>query len=725
MERPPDSLKAFANRIAETVQSNDTALTLRLLRLSGLLGTQPDGDPRKSSAAGVVGDADVDTHPAPNPNHIGIWERREENGKTSFVRRMEIIEEWDYWSPNLGRIEAKGSKLRVVLIGESVARGYLYDPAFTPAMALEMILGPRFGKDEIEIIDLARTNLSCAMLRDVATNALLLEPDVTIIYAGNNWGATFPGPAGIAGLDEAVSKNGIKGAKQVSEKQIRRMARHAVKAVSAAYQSKGVPLVWMIPEFDLGDWRDPVTNAPHLASGLNREWLDLLGEAQGAMRDGDYARAEEMGGRMVEIDEGVSVAGLYVLADCRRHAGDVEGERKHLEAALDVVSWDFSRMVYPRTYSASREVLLDEVPKYPLHQLIDVRALFKEYLGGGIPGRRMFIDYCHLASEGIRVAMAAAASCVLRALKRAEAPWQALVDERVAPPPETEAEASFLAAIHNAHTWQSYDLVRYYCARALKLSPHVAEFMLSFLEIQTRNALPMRMSAAEERITLSASPLMRQYLLRLNEKRLDRMLLGAVTDALAEAGIDARERLERMRREEHSVTQGEVNLLEYYYCSSAEQLQEITWLLSLSSYNEHRPNGAQYYKAYGPASRFYFVGEAGRPVRLSVACRLPQPAPAEASIFVELNARPQVEIVIGGDWSAWEVDVSGEVVRDGLNEVTVRWPMPELASAAALERAVLDLYDRIIPEFYPVFGEIHSFIASDARTAQSQGRTVR
>lgn len=725
MERPPDSLKSFANRIARTARPNDTALTLRLLRLSGLLGAQPNGDAGQPPAASVVGDADMDTHPAPNPNHVGIWERREENGKTCFVRRMEVIEEWDYWSPKLGRIEAKGAKRRVVLIGESVARGYLYDPAFTPAMALEMILGPQFGKDEIEIIDLARTNLSCAMMRDVATNALQLEPDVTIIFAGNNWGATFPGPAGVAGLDEAVSQNGITGAKRVSEAQIRRMARHAVKAVSAAYQSKGVPLVWMIPEFNLGDWRDPVTNAPHLSSDLNREWLNLLREAQSAMRDGDYARAEEMGRRMVEIDEGVCVAGLYILADCRRHAGDTEGERKYLEAALDAVSWDFSRMVYPRTYSASRKVLLEEVPKYPLHQLIDVRALFKEYLDGGIPGRRLLIDYCHLTSEGIRVSMSAAASGVLRALKGAEVPWYALADEHVAPPPETEAEASFLAAIHNAHTWQSYDLVRYYCARALKLSPHVAEFMLSFLEIQTRNALPMRMSAAEEQITLSASPLMRQYLLRLNEKRLDRMLLGAVTDALAEAGIDARERLEAMRREEHSVTQAEVNLLEYYYCSSAEQLQEMAWLLSLSSYNEHRPNGPQYYRAYGPESRFYFVGEAGRLVRLSIACRLPQSAPAEASIFVELNARPQVEIVISGEWSAWEIDVSGEVVRDGLNEVTVRWPTPEFASAAALEKAVLDLYDRIIPEFYPVFGEIHSLIASDARTAQPQGQPAR
>jgi hypothetical protein len=45
------------------------------------------------------------------------------------------------------------------LIGESVARGYLYDPQFTPAMALEAILQAQLGHNAVEVIDLARTDL--------------------------------------------------------------------------------------------------------------------------------------------------------------------------------------------------------------------------------------------------------------------------------------------------------------------------------------------------------------------------------------------------------------------------------------------------------------------------------------------------------------------------------------------------------------------------------------
>jgi hypothetical protein len=202
------------------------------------------------------------------------------------------------------------------------------------------------------------------------------------------------------------------------------------------------------------------------------------------------------------------------------------------------------------------------------------------------------------------------------------------------------------------------------------------------------------------------------YVLRLNEKRLDRLLLDAIVDALADAGIEAQERLDRLRRDEHSLTLGDTNLLDYYYCSAANQLQELLWVTE-GSYKSYLPCESQYYKAYSSESRFIFVGEEGCSVRLCLACRLPDSAAREAAISVELNAEPQVEILISREWSSWEIGLAGEAVRDGLNEVKVRWPIPEFASDEALERAVSNLYERKFPDFYPVFGEIHSFTASN------------
>src|SRR5215211_4603164 len=104
MERPPETLKSFANRLATATGSRDGARITGLLRLAGFLGSAAEESrtKHKFGTRDMVQDA--------NSNHIGIWERKVENGKTCFVRRMEMMHEWQQWA-NIGRIEAKGEKL--------------------------------------------------------------------------------------------------------------------------------------------------------------------------------------------------------------------------------------------------------------------------------------------------------------------------------------------------------------------------------------------------------------------------------------------------------------------------------------------------------------------------------------------------------------------------------------------------------------------------------------
>ena len=705
MERPPESLKSFANRIAKATVSPDGARITSLLRRGGFLGGA-DEDSRAIHMADVI---HVDQ--TVNSDHIGIWERKIENGKTCFVRRMDMMHDWQQWA-NVGRIEAKGEKPRVVLIGESVARGYLYDPMFSSSIALQMILDGEFGKGEVEVIDLARSNLSYEV-KELALSAIQLEPDIVIIFAGNNWwSVSFPLPNEIASIDEGQPTTGISEAKRLCEAQIGKNVKQVVSEIASEYEERGIPLVWIIPEYNLADWRDANTNAPHLDGDLNREWLALRFEAESAMRDRDFDRAEQLAARMVEIDEGVCVTGFYILAECRQHAGDLDAARKYLELARDAPVWDTLRALAPRPYSYNQKLLREELPRHNC-QVIDVPALFKEYLNGEIPGRRLLIDYCHLTTEGVQVVMGAAASCVLRVLKGFDVPWRALTGPHIAPSREVEAEASFLAAIHNAHWYQPYDVVLHHCKRALSYSLHVADLMLAYIDLQTRNHTPMLMGEADERIHALSSPLIHHYLFRSNGKLLDRVLLGAMVEALAEVKIDAGELLDRLRREEHSVTRGLVNLLDHYYCSSSKQSQEVTWMIELGE--KRYP---QYYKAYDTESRFIFVGEAGYPVELSLACRLPQSAKRDDMIGIEVNGRFQGEMVIGRNWTTWDIAVDGEALRDGLNEIVVRWPIPEFEGSAALERIMLSMCEKKFPEFYPIFGEIHSFTACDASSVK-------
>ena len=107
-----------------------------MLRISGLTGETANS--RTAPGAGqtpITFNASEPGVPPKQSKQIGLWERKTENGKTSFVRGLNTMDTWHFWA-NVGRIEAKGTKLRVLFIGESVARGYLYDPSFTPAMAL-------------------------------------------------------------------------------------------------------------------------------------------------------------------------------------------------------------------------------------------------------------------------------------------------------------------------------------------------------------------------------------------------------------------------------------------------------------------------------------------------------------------------------------------------------------------------------------------------------------
>lgn len=707
MERPPESLKPFADRLARTAVSNEAAQVVHLLRLSGLMANSVE-DPatRVPTPGAYVYDP---SGPPTESRQVGIWERRTENGKTCFVRRLETMNEWHFWA-SLGRIEAKGPKRRVLFMGESVARGYLYDPDFNPAMALQMILDSYFGEEKIEVIDLARTNLGYEV-RELALAALQLEPDIAIVFSGNNWGVAPPTFADIAETDKAVSSGGMAGLKRSCDEYISNNSRRVVSDIASAYKSRGIPLIWIIPEFNLADWRELSTNAPHLPGDLNREWLKLHEQAQQALREGDHVTAEMLAQRMVEIDQGICVTGYYLLADCRRMAQDLDGERKYLELARDAADWDSSMMYVPKPNAVTQEIIRDEMRRHD-YQTVDLPVLFKQYLNGELPGRRLFLDYCHLTTEGIQVAMGAAASCVLRSLNGVDLPWYALVNDHVAPSGKTEAEALFMAAIHDAHRWQSYDVVRHFCARALKLSPHLAELMLNYIELQTRNSAPPRMSEAEEQMFRLGSPLIHRYIFRNNDQRLDKLLLKAIADALEEVGIEAHERLERLRREEHSVRVRDVDLLDYYYCSSAGQAQELEGL----SWATYRIGFARrYYRAFWTHSRFVFVGEAGYAVNLSLTCRLPQATSQQGTISIELNGKHQVAFDIDAQWSSWEITVQGQDVVEGLNEVIVRWPIPEFCSDEDLSKATTDFYQRRYPEFYPYFGEIHSFSASSGQ----------
>jgi hypothetical protein len=712
MESSSELLKSFANRVAEASVTETGAQTLRLLQLTGLMSLPSDSTPQqkssgKSHAPNVASDRSTELM---NSKRVGIWEWEKDAG--CFSRRMDMYQEWGLWA-NAPQIKPKGTKQRVVLVGESVARGYFYDPQFTPAKALEAILRTHMGRVGVEVIDLARTSIGMEV-RELAISALLLEPDVVIMFSGNNWGPNHS-KADIPYINSILLEQGVAGLKRYCEERLAEAIEDLMGDVASIYEARKIPLIWVIPEFNLGDWRDPITNAPHLDDGLNQEWIACWEEARAALQAGNISLASERAARMVALDGQVCVTGLYILAECSRRQGDRKMERHYLKCACDALRWDPS-LKSPRPYSVTQNTLRKEAGGYG-HWIVDLPEVFKEYLGGGIPDRRLFLDFCHMTTEGIQLAMAATASRVLSVLTGINVPWPTLISQSAKPSPKVEAEAAFLAAVHNSHWHQEYDLVLHYCLRSLQLAPSIAQVMALFLDLQCRR-LPMMMCKSTEEIAGLEWPSIHHYLLRFNSQRLDKFLLDAIVSALGEAGVDAAGRLDQIRRDEHSVVLGRTNLLDYYYQSAANQPQEGMWVTP--GLPTPKPN--YYYKAYSPESKFLFVGDANFPVRLNLTCRLPQASPPEAAISIEINGKGHEEMVINREWTTWKLSIAAELVQSGLNEILIRWPTGAFPGKKGLEEAAADILQGIPPEFYCVFGEIHTFSVSGGPAHENESK---
>src|SRR5882762_7735015 len=115
----------FRDMAGRLAQSFDSAEGERILRLITQLSAPSDGG---YSTEELKKPSDT-----PGKLRVGTWEAMEEPGGRSFVRASNG-EPWHLWA-NVQKIPPKGLARRVVLIGESVARGHLYDPHFTPALA--------------------------------------------------------------------------------------------------------------------------------------------------------------------------------------------------------------------------------------------------------------------------------------------------------------------------------------------------------------------------------------------------------------------------------------------------------------------------------------------------------------------------------------------------------------------------------------------------------------
>jgi hypothetical protein len=665
MPAPQDHLlKSLTDDMARLLSGSGGESAVLLMERFGLLSIpekKPSGDP---------------------PGLIGVWEA----GPQGYERSEALRDEWLHWA-DVQSIPPKGERKRVLLLGDSVARGFLYDPDFNPAKALEAALPTALGQP-VEVVDLAKINLMGPQLTGLIDTApAALEPDVLVVFAGNNW--SQPGKRD-RHLDAAVLRE--QGALGLKSQRERRLAafvgtlRRQLTELSAR-----LPIVLVIPEINLADWRlDANADAPWLPPGRNRRWLECRTAARSALAARRLDEAAALAHEMVDLDGGTAASGWTILADCARATGDLATARMCLGKACDARLWDFTRQT-PKTYSVIQQALRGCALPGKI-AVVDLPSCFATWQAGELPGRRLFLDYCHLSAEGIRVSMAATALEVANLLDagRPLPGIESLANDIPPPSPRIEATAHFAGALHSSYWGQSSSFISYLCQEAARRSPEVAQAMRVYLEVQVRRA-PTWACKACESLSAVATPFLERYIVGI-PKLFQPVLLPAIADALENNGLPCLRFLEELRNGERSLSSRPLNLLDPYHRPSLSDLDWHEW-------------PSQFRRAYSPTSRFPWVSRAPGEVAFVLNCRrMGAIDPGECQ--VRINGTCVIRLPLTREWSTLRFSAPGNLVQSGVNWLEIDWPIDLPAGEEEIEHiAREDEHGRIVP-LLPLFAEI-------------------
>ena len=674
----PEHLKPLCKEWAQAlVSSNGAAVARHLARMLDA-GTRQDAPGRRQP---------------PVDGRVGIWQRAQGG---AFTRNPGLRQRWPYWA-NVSRIPPKGTKKRVVLLGESVARGFPYDPLFNVAKALELMLNTT--GDGIELVDLACTSQTLPELLQILREFVELSPDVLVIFAGNNWGSTGTDHGALDGAHRSalLSQHGVIGLRRLYEANIEQHVRNLVAEIGELRERTNIPVVFVIPEFNLLDWCDARPLAPHLPARQNVEWRQQREIAQAALARGDIAQLSRASEQMIVLDGGTTAWSFRMAAEACLRSKDFDGARERLEQSRDAEIWDHFPHA-PRCYGVVQRVLREALHACSI-PTVDLPKLFADCFPGELPGRRLFVDYCHLSVEGIRYCCAFIAAELAPLLSRGTASAAHFLGARLRVNPQVEAQAHFAAAIHNAHWGYDCDeIVEHHCQRALEQDPAIADQMRRYIDLMTRKAPGWMCSSTAALAYASANPAMARYVIGMLPQQ-PRVLDEALLSTLARLTNFTTE-LAKLRIAEHGRRETTTNLLDSLHSLHSLSQREAFWLMPGT-----RSSAPDYYRAFGDSSDFYLFEDIPADCVFRLTVRLPDQS--IGAITIEINGTALAHVSLDRAWTEVCIDVPAHGLRRGSNTITIKWPPPLLtyetvmAAASATRSAAIELF--------PIFGEIHTF----------------
>ncbi len=693
--RDHEILKAFTLRTAQF--SPQQAKIVRNLCLAGFHNTQPQ---TAYTRIEVGDDATL---------RLGVWSRQRRGKDVPFVRDPQQRHEWFYWAER-ERLEPKRTRWRVVLTGESVARGYFYDPQFNLASALQGLLESELGPAQIDVVDLAKSNLRMPQLKDCIGQCLALTPDVVVVFAGNNWHPHLS-DSDIPYVDSLLRQAGVPGLKAYLDGKREQASRRLVNQANSVLAPRNVKIVWVIPETNLRDWVDPRSVAPLLPENGNSRWLACDRQMSQALDRRDYPHAARLAEEMLELDGGTSAIPLRCLAECASISGDMEAARRYLQLCRDAVGWDPSFSHCPRVFSPIQQALREGAKQHS-NAVVDLTELFAHHLEGALPDRRLFLDYCHMTAEGIRLTAAEIAAHVLfltANVRDARVTAGKLASRVQAVPAKVEGKACLLAAAHNAAYYQDVRLVKYWCDRALEFWPECAQLMRRFADVATRD-LPVALCRSGLELPQFDELNARPYFFHGRQRRLDLSFGDAAVASLADVGIAISQEIADLRLREHSTRNGPKDLVDFFYSAPIPTLSERGWTSRALTTNHG--SHAIFASAFWEKTLYVFLAERGQDIAITFTYRVRLCAPG-ASVVVDVNGRRIAELPAERTWCTHRISIPNDCILNGVNEILISWPAEDQPSDMLLAEAADCLLAKRLPCLHRVFGEIHSLSIAD------------
>lgn len=639
------------------------------------------------------------------PAPIGVWTPQVDAVGLRWVRD-DAAPNAAWWSPT-PVLEPKHAllPLRVCLLGESTAAGWFHAPSMTPARMLQHQLDSVRGQGLFEVTDLTMVNLQPTALVQLAAAALQLTPDVLVVFAGNNWPVRLPSFPGVSIGDAreaaaAFAEDGARGLATMADTRTLRSARDTLDTLGHLTAAAGIPLVLVIPEVNMSDWsrRRPV---PWLEGDATRRWHAGLGTARAALERGDPGNALETAHAMRGLDQGICATTHELCARALGRLGDARGATGAFRDAVTARAWDN----FPSTPSttAALQQLMSEQGAARDFSVVNLPALFAELNDTAHRGRHLFLDYCHLSIEGMRLAMAGAASAVLdiagpATLARVSPEHVLAKTSLPVTAPASIARALFMSALYNAHHSPADTVLddaeavcRHWLRSAVETWPNIAATLRAYISARAQSPMSFHVSAEQQRFHGALGDLERQS---AHTPGLDPDLVNQVQALLGEEDVDA---FTEALCAHHADTSADLSH-PYYHWRMCERFEGGGGFGQAAS---------GFHAARWPRSDFCLVASAQHDLDLDITARLPGPGGERADdIQIACNGVRVDDIRLGSRWQRLRVRVPRERLQRGINRLGIYWPALSATGNDAVASIREGLEQGIPVDLHPVFGEL-------------------